>query len=526
MSAPPLPNTPTTEEQMAALVAQMQAAANTSSTPRTAVKPRLFGGIVSDPKGNETPFTGKGRTITLPGGNNELVPATVWAQRPDSSDVRFYEKFENKLENGIGVEYSGDTAKDTTKLEDWRLILLKNTKNLGLDSIFTIEVDGTEMNVIEDYAPFHYELCEKIHKYRTDNDQYDYYELLNLEYAYRLIINSVSADVIKSLKKYRPKIDDNGFLLFAAIIAIYAPATEATARNHVTKFQNLDYNKYGEDVDAYLNDVKLNLDAVEQIQPDLVPDDAPGTIVWQLANSHVVPFTTKLLGKFPTTGQDTTSRLEMTASGVKKVTSTKFTWREVVTWASSEYSSLKTAGRWPPASAKPAESDESTQLKGMMAKMENKINNLTNQLKKSNNGGSSNSGGGSDSTNKGKSGKSKSDGKGRDSKPKKEITEGWLVCGSDDHWIKDCDKGHVPKLIPPEGEGPETVKTPTGTFDLCRTCKSWYKQGKKSHHTTDTHVSKSDQKGNSGEGEKKQSGNLAQLTTSAEHPDEGRTFED
>ena len=156
----------------------------------------MYGGIAKDQYGNETPFTGKGRSIPLPGGGTQLIPATVWAQRPENGDVRFYEKLENKLEAGIGVTYGGTTASTGTKLEDWRKVLLKSVKQFGLDALFTVAVDGKEVNIIDDYAPFTYELCTTIHENRINKDEYDYYEMINLEYAYRLIVNSLSPEVI------------------------------------------------------------------------------------------------------------------------------------------------------------------------------------------------------------------------------------------------------------------------------------------------------------------------------------------
>ena len=33
------------------------------------------------------------------------------------------------------------------------------------------------------------------------------------------------------------------------------------------------------------------------------------------------------------------------------------------------------------------------------------------------------------------------------------VSKGCLVCGDEDHWLKDFQKGHVTKLITPEGQG-------------------------------------------------------------------------
>ena len=74
------------------------------------------------------------------------------------------------------------------------------------------------------------------------------------------------------------------------LMATYSPATKAAARTHVTNFQALEFLSYAnENVDEYLHDVKKELEAVESIKKELLPVDAPGTIVYQLSQSTVLP---------------------------------------------------------------------------------------------------------------------------------------------------------------------------------------------------------------------------------------------
>ena len=105
-----------------------------------------------------------------------------------------------------------------------------------------------------------FKLCVAINQQRVANQEYDYYDQQNNEFAYTLITNSLDASVIKNLDKYSPETDDNGFLYFAALMATEGPATKAAARRLVTEFQQLSFSKYlKEDADAYLNDVKKKL---------------------------------------------------------------------------------------------------------------------------------------------------------------------------------------------------------------------------------------------------------------------------
>ena len=46
------------------------------------------------------------------------------------------------------------------------------------------------------------------------------------------------------------------------------------------------------------------------------------------------------------------------------------------------------------------------------------------------------------------------------------ISKGCPACGDNNHFIKDCKKGHVYKLVPPEGQVPIMVTTSTGIFNL------------------------------------------------------------
>ena len=50
-------------------------------TPRTAVK-KNRGGVIKDGVRNETPFSVKGRSVTLPNGTGEQHSSPVWATRP------------------------------------------------------------------------------------------------------------------------------------------------------------------------------------------------------------------------------------------------------------------------------------------------------------------------------------------------------------------------------------------------------------------------------------------------------------
>ena len=52
-----------------------------------------------------------------------------------------------------------------------------------------------------------------------------------------------------------------------------------------------------------------------------------------------------------------------------------------------------------------------------------------------------------------------------------------LVCVNEYHWINHYQRGYVPRLITPEGQGTTTSTNPTGIFYILRKCKQRYKTG-------------------------------------------------
>ena len=69
------------------------------------------------------------------------------------------------------------------------------------------------------------------------------------------------------------------------------------------------------------------------------------------------------------------------------------------------------------------------------------------------------------------------------------ISKDCLVCGDEVHWIKYLQKGQVNRLINTEIQVTTMLTIHTGTFNLCRKWRHWYKKVNKYHHTTDSHQS-------------------------------------
>ena len=108
-----------------------------------------------------------------------------------------------------------------------------------------------------------------------------------------------------------------------------------------------------EAIDKDLNNVKNEIDNLEDIIKYLIPTDAHCNILYQLGWMKSKQLTTNEFSIFPTTLKDTEACLEMTNRGIKTTKLSKFTCREIVKLESSEYSAIKKDGHWPPVSITP-----------------------------------------------------------------------------------------------------------------------------------------------------------------------------
>ena len=499
-----------------------------ANTPTTAVKPK-HGGITSDALGNQTPFTGKGRKCVNPDGTTGIAPVSVWCNR--KTDTKFQTQFDNKMEEGIGAIYGGPKGgDDDVNLDDWRELLAEKLKKMGLDGVFRIEVDGTERYIVEDPALFNYDITKEYYDAMVQADQYDQYDRENLMFAYEYIINSLDASIIKRLKKYK-ETKENGLLLFAAFMQIEEPATDAAARRYVSKFEAVKLSDYPkEDISKMGDDIKDHLEKVEQMKPDLVPTDAVTQLVDKLGQCSVSAFTTKLYQKFPATEKEESGQLELKNGQLVLVKTSPHTWRDVLQWTDAEYERLKAGGKWTPEQqAGMPLKDETAELRGMLASTANQVNQLRNQFqqqrRQGNDGGTRGSGGQSNS------GGGATGGTNGPSPSRGQVTTGCVICSEEGHFAKDCQKGTVPKYLPPEGKGPTTVTTSSGTYSTCRKFKRWYKKGKKAWHTTETHRSKAERPDtNAGRAQMVVEQSTESVTGDAEsvsgHPDDALTFDD
>ena len=261
-------------------------------------------------------------------------------------------------------------------------VLTKKRSHLSLDAIFCVEVDSREVFIIYEYSSFTYEIYLAIGEKRINDDFYAYYDTLNNEFVYTLLNNRLYASTIKILDNYSPDIGENGFLLFAALMATEGPEAETAACVLITEFQDMEFIKsYSKQaVDEYLNYIKKKIDNFEQMGKDIIPTGAPVNIVYQLGRAAVNQFTTKLFARFPTTCQYSLACLKMTSSVLKTTKSSNFTLRQFIKWESSEFSALKQYGHWHPEVGTSLQ-DENFQLKGVVANLGTKINQLTNQMR-------------------------------------------------------------------------------------------------------------------------------------------------
>ena len=80
----------------------------TPHTPREDFKLKM-GGIINDIIINETSFTGKVKSITLPDRMEELRASSVW-EKYISDDYKFQRYFYSKLDKGVVSAYGGYTT--------------------------------------------------------------------------------------------------------------------------------------------------------------------------------------------------------------------------------------------------------------------------------------------------------------------------------------------------------------------------------------------------------------------------------
>ena len=101
------------------------------------------GGIIKYIIRNETSFIGTGLPITLPNCTDEQCAASVWSTR-SPNDPKFQREFDAKRDKGVDVVYDGttiDSDKNNSSLDYWRKGLSNSISNIGLDSIFHVEVN-------------------------------------------------------------------------------------------------------------------------------------------------------------------------------------------------------------------------------------------------------------------------------------------------------------------------------------------------------------------------------------------------
>ena len=251
---------------------------------------------------------------------------------PDKS--KFQRDFDDKLDKGSDVAYNStttDTERENSIPDYWRKVLSQNISNIGLDGILRVEVYSKEVFFVDEYATFTYDICLAIGEKRFDDDFYSYYDTLNNQFSYLLISNVLYDSTINIIDKYSPDIDDNGFLLFLALTENEVPEIEAAYQMLGTEFKNMKFIEYysKDTVDEYLNNFKKKLVKSKYTSKDLIPTNAPETIVYQMGCAIVNRFTTDVFASLHTTVQDTVAFLEITRNGLKTTKSYNFTWREV-----------------------------------------------------------------------------------------------------------------------------------------------------------------------------------------------------
>ena len=126
-----------------------------------------------------------------------------------------------------------------------------------------------------------------------------------------LINNILDVRIINIIDKYIHDINENGFLLFAALMKTKGPATEASVFVLITEFQDMKsiecYSK--ESVDDYLRDVNNNNEKIKERRKDLIPSNVPGNILYQPGCATFNQFSTNMFSRFLMTYQYTAACL-------------------------------------------------------------------------------------------------------------------------------------------------------------------------------------------------------------------------